>query len=252
MIRAARSLRLVPLVVVAASSLLALKTFGLLLGSNISFSSQRSAHAGEATDTRRPWARDAIGHPDYTGSVAAKADEQKSGSEKPAAAPAAKADAPEAKPPPDGTKFDPDHPAPSAGERAVLESLNQRRQELDARAREIDLRESLLKASEKKVEARLNELKEIEARINATAKKKDEAEAARFKSLVSMYENMKAKDAAKVFDRLDLPVLLEIAGQINPRRMSDILAQMSPQTAEKLTVEIAARSGAVTRPPPTS
>ncbi len=33
---------------------------------------------------------------------------------------------------------------------------------------------------------------------------KDESEAARFKSLVTMYENMKAKDAAKIFDRLDM------------------------------------------------
>jgi flagellar motility protein MotE (MotC chaperone) len=253
MIGAARSLRLVPLVVVAASSLLALKTFGILLDGNSLLSSQRSAQAGEASDTRRPWARDAIGYPDYTGSVAAKADEPKAGAEKPAAAPPGKADALPAKaPPPDGTAIDPDHPAPSAGERAVLESLNQRRQELDARGRELDLRESLLKASEKKVEARLSEVKEIEARITATAKKKDEAEVARFKSLVSMYENMKAKDAAKVFDRLDLPVLLEVASQINPRRMSDILAQMSPQMAERLTTEIAARSGAVSRPPPSS
>ena len=249
MIGAARSLRLVPLVVVATSSLLALKGFGILLGGNSLLGSQRSAHAGE-TEARRPWARDAIGYPDYTGSVAAKADEQKSGAEKPGATPGGKPDAPEAKP--DGTKIDPDHPPPSAGERAVLESLNQRRQELDARARELDLRESLLKANEKKIDARLNEVKEIEGRINATAKKKDEAEAARFKSLFSLYENLKAKDAAKIFDRLDLPVLLEVASQINPRRMSDILAQMSAQTAERLTTEIAARSGAVARPPPTS
>ncbi len=58
-----------------------------------------------------------------------------------------------------------------------------------------------------------------------------------------MYENMKAKDAAKIFDRLDIKVLLEVATQINPRRMSDILAQMSPEAAERLTVELATRAG---------
>ena len=57
-----------------------------------------------------------------------------------------------------------------------------------------------------------------------------------------MYENMKAKDAAKIFDRLDMQVLVEVATQINPRRMSDILAQMTPEAAERLTVELAARS----------
>ena len=58
-----------------------------------------------------------------------------------------------------------------------------------------------------------------------------------------MYENMKPKDAAKVFDRLEMPVLYEIASKIAPRKMSDILGLMSPDTAEKLTVELAKRAG---------
>ena len=51
-----------------------------------------------------------------------------------------------------------------------------------------------------------------------------------------MYENMKAKDAAKVFDRLDMRVLVEVVNAMNPRRMSDILGQMTPEAAERLTV----------------
>ena len=41
-----------------------------------------------------------------------------------------------------------------------------------------------------------------------------------------MYEGMKPKDAAKVFDRLEMSVLFEIASQIAPRKMSDILGLM--------------------------
>jgi flagellar motility protein MotE (MotC chaperone) len=59
-----------------------------------------------------------------------------------------------------------------------------------------------------------------------------------------MYETMKPKDAAKIFDRLDLKVLIEVASQIKPQQMAAILAQMSPETAERLTVELASRSGA--------
>ena len=70
---------------------------------------------------------------------------------------------------------------------------------------------------------------------------KDESDAARLKNLVTMDENMKAKEAAKIFDRLDIRVLLEVATQLNPRRMSDILAQMTPEAAERLTVALAAR-----------
>ena len=58
-----------------------------------------------------------------------------------------------------------------------------------------------------------------------------------------MYEGMKPKDAAKVFDRLEMAVLIEIASQIAPRKMSDIMGLMQPEAAERLTVELARRAG---------
>jgi flagellar motility protein MotE (MotC chaperone) len=58
-----------------------------------------------------------------------------------------------------------------------------------------------------------------------------------------MYETMKPKDAAKIFDRLDVKVVLELASQIKPQRMSEILALMSAEAAERLTIEMATRSG---------
>ena len=169
--------------------------------------------------------------PDITGAVG----EEKAPAQSPAAV--AKGDRPGAKP------QEPTAPvASSRAERAILERLQERRMELDARARDLEMRESLLKAAEKRLDGRLLELKDTEARINAAMAQKDEAEAARFKNLVAMYDNMKAKEAAKIFDRLDTKVLLEVATQLNPRRMSDILAQMAPETAERLTVELAARA----------
>jgi flagellar motility protein MotE (MotC chaperone) len=146
-------------------------------------------------------------------------------------------------PPPENAK-----PQMSAGERAVLESLQQRRQELETRAREMEVRDSLLRAAEKRIEQRLQELKDSEQRATGVAAEKKEAEAAKFKSLVTMYENMKAKDAAKIFDRLDMRVLVEVADAMNPRRMSDVLGLMDPAAAEKLTVELATRSGQIGKP----
>jgi len=148
---------------------------------------------------------------------------------------------------PDVGKAEPmraEQPQPvSPSERAILERLQARRQELEARAREIDIRESLLKATEKRVEARVEELKAIESRIGTATQQKNEAEAARFKGIITMYEGMKPKDAAKVFDRLEMPVLFEIASQIAPRKMADILGLMAPEAAERLTVEMARRAG---------
>jgi flagellar motility protein MotE (MotC chaperone) len=132
---------------------------------------------------------------------------------------------------------------PSASERALLERLQSRRQELDSRARELEIRESMLKAHEQRIEAKVEELKGTESRIEAATKQKDDADAARFKSIVTMYENMKPKDAAKIFDRMDMSVLIDVASRMKPQKMSDVLAQMLPDNAEKLTVELARRSG---------
>jgi flagellar motility protein MotE (MotC chaperone) len=257
--RFVRDLRLIPVVTLAAAALFTLKVSSIVIEGGYTLISSRAALAQglgagvKATDFGMPpaaaledsappkggdlvrsWVRDIYGPPEYTGSVAPKSD---------AAAPAAtdKGAAP------DVSATAPTDPKPSfsPGERAVLESLAQRRQELETRAREIDVRDSLLKAAEKRIEQRLQELKELEARVNGAISKKDEEEAGKFKSLVGMYENMKAKDAAKIFDRLNMRVLIEVVNAMNPRRMSDILGQMTPDVAERLTLEIANRSGAV-------
>ena len=130
----------------------------------------------------------------------------------------------------------------SSGERAILESLHDRRQQLDARNRELDMRESLLKAAEKRVEAKVSELKGVETRVKTEMGDRDKAEAKRLKGLISMYENMKPKDAARIFDRLDMKILVKVSTRIKPRTMSAILAQMTPEAAEQLTVELANRA----------
>jgi flagellar motility protein MotE (MotC chaperone) len=168
--------------------------------------------------------------------------------------PATGAPAPKvAQPPPaiDGTVIPLDGPAlPSGAERVILERLQQRREELDARARELDIRENLIKAAEQRIDAHLAEVKEVESRIKVETDAKDQAEIARFKNLVTMYENMKARDAAKIFDRLDMDVLIKVASQINPRSMADIMAQMTPDVADRLTVELASKAQGPTKNAP--
>jgi flagellar motility protein MotE (MotC chaperone) len=86
-------------------------------------------------------------------------------------------------------------------------------------------------------------MKAVESRISTATEQKTETDTARFKGIITMYEGMKPKDAAKVFDRLEMSVLYEIASQIAPRKMSDILGLMQPESAERLTVELARRAG---------
>ena len=131
---------------------------------------------------------------------------------------------------------------PTGAERAIFERLQQRREELDTRARELDIRESLIQSAEKRMDGGSPNSRMPRDGIKVETEQKNEAETARLKGLVTMYQNMKPRDAAKIFDRLEMDVLLAVASQINPRQMAEILAQMSPDVAEHLTVELASKA----------
>ena len=243
--KSVRDIRIIPVVLVAIFGFAVLKVAGLVIDGGYVFDY-------EPQSTRPSWAQESFNFPggnkteaaaDITGSVDEKPKEEKKegkSGEEAAKPPVA---------PPEVTKSEPGAVIPAQGqplsssERAILERLQTRRQELEARAREIDIRESLLKAAEKRIESKVEEMKAVESRISTTTTQKTEADVARFKGIITMYEGMKPKDAAKVFDRLEMSVLFEIASQIAPRKMSDILGLMSPDAAERLTVEMARRAG---------
>ena len=51
-------------------------------------------------------------------------------------------------------------------------------------------------------------------------------ETGQFAGIVAMYETMKPKDAANIFNELDMEVLLRVAKTMSPRKMAPILAEM--------------------------
>jgi len=264
MMRFIREFRLIPVVLLAAVCLFGLKVLGLVLDggftlADLDFSSPPPpvarldppvAPKGDALGAPRPkgsWAQEMFNYPDVTGSI----DSDKKNDKKPAEGAKTSENKPDAKPAepkpgeikPGGTviQLNPNGPT-SPAERAILERLGERRQELDARARELEIRENLLKSAEKRLDGRVNELKTLEQQNGGSAAKREAEDAAKLKALVTMYENMKAKDAAKIFDRLEMPVLIAVVSQIKPRVMGDIMAQMQPEAAERLTTELASRA----------
>ena len=279
MMRLLREFRLIPIVLVATGCLFALKIVGLMVDGGYLFGSRtmrndnRTISLAPTTQMLEPqtvmldgmapssgqkksWMWAFFGYPDVTSSVnpserdiARPVTVTGSSAAAPPASNVEPLSAATAKPPEiklpivNGQQIQLDGNRPvSAAERAILERLHERRQELDKRARELDIREGLLKESEQRINARMNEIKEIEVKEGTGGRNKEESGMARLKTLAVMYENMKPKDAAKIFDRLDMKVLLDMTSQINPRKMSEILALMSADAAERLTVELASRA----------
>ena len=129
------------------------------------------------------------------------------------------------------------------GEIEILQKLAARRKELEERERQMQMREDLLNASEGRIAKRVDELKSLEDSIGGAAKAREDKKVQELSDLVKMYEAMKAKDAARVFDKLEIGLLAEIARQMNPKKLADVVSKMSADQAEKLTVELANRRG---------
>lgn len=134
-------------------------------------------------------------------------------------------------------------------ERAILESLAERRQVLEERAREMNVREDLLKAAEERIESRIEELRALEAAIGGAAAEEEARRAAQNAALVTMYETMRPKDAARIFNGLELDILIQVVEAMAPRKMADVLAAMDARAAQRVTTEIALRSTGETHQP---
>ncbi len=124
---------------------------------------------------------------------------------------------------------------------AILQSLANRRRKLDEREKQLILQRNLLKAAEKRLETKIAEMKNMEARMSGDEKKKKSSQSERYRKLVEMYSKMKPGDAARIFNRLDVQVLMELVEHMNSRAMASILSAMDPVKAEQLTNEIASQ-----------
>ncbi len=129
----------------------------------------------------------------------------------------------------------------SPAEVELLQGLSKRRTELDQRSDELDQRELLLKAAEQRVQEKIDKLQQMQAQIDTTIGKVDEQEDERLKSLVHIYETMKPAEAARVFEQLDMPVLLQLMTRMKDQKTAPIMAAMAVDKAKALTLALAER-----------
>src|SRR5579872_1186790 len=151
--------RLLPVVMLAASALLAVKLIDLWEGGSAAI----AATLGQETQSAKP--------------LAAAADPP-AASDKPGGPPPAP---PPATPAPNAAKRDPLQMSPE--EISELQQLSARRIELDKRAGELSEREVLMKAAEKRLDEKIAKLQAIEKAIEGSVKQRNDEEDARVQSL---------------------------------------------------------------------
>ena len=220
-----KPVKFLPLVALAAFSLLALKLAGLMLGEEYMVTGSRSSVAKAI--------------PDSDPGAESKANNKQSGSDKKAGE----------KPKPNRVKKKKGPPKDvlslgredhrTNAEIDLLTSLSKRRKQLDQRETELLMRVNLIKAAEKRVEQRIATLKKLDSKIQHYAKMQKDEKVAQYNRLVKMYSSMKPKGAALIFNELDKKVLLGIIQNMKPQPMSAILAAMAPAKAREITISLA-------------
>ncbi len=222
-----KTIRFLPLVALAAFSLLGLKLAGMMFGEGFVPTGTSASIAKETPKEGQK--KDAKASQKKSGNNADKSLAAKRiGAQKPAA-------------PKDITNLRGDEYC-TKSEVILLASLSKRRVQLDRRENDMTLQLNLIKAAQKGIDDRIKILKSLEAKIQRFAKRQREQKKNQYGRLVKMYAAMKPAGAAIIFNELDQKVLLGILTNMKPQAMSAILAAMSPVKAREVTMAMAGNS----------
>lgn len=130
----------------------------------------------------------------------------------------------------------------SVSEMEMLQSLSQRRGEIEAKEKTINERILFLEATEKRVNSKIEELANVQKQIEslkaeiqqiAASYKKEEDE--KVQSLVRIYETMKPKEAAVIFNQLDNTILIQVLSKMKEAKSAVIMANMDPVKTRVVT-----------------
>ena len=120
----------------------------------------------------------------------------------------------------------------------LLKELAKRREKLEKDKKDLNVREQVLKATENKIDQKVVDLKLLQSQLEDLMKQYDQKENSKILSLVKIYETMKPKDAAKIFNELEMPVLLKVVSNMKEIRVAPVIASMDTVKARELSIEL--------------
>ena len=121
----------------------------------------------------------------------------------------------------------------------LLQNLAKRRDELDQREKDLEVKSAVLDATEKRIDDKISDMKTLQAQLSKVVADYQQQQGTEIRSLVKIYENMKPTDAAAIFNEMDMPILLEVIDKMNERKVAPVLAGMDPKKARDVTQELA-------------
>lgn len=131
---------------------------------------------------------------------------------------------------------------PDAGTAALLSALREREARLAEREAKAADHEQALKLAGEEIDAKLADLVQAEEQLAATIAQADQAADKDVTALVTMYETMKPKDAARLFGEMEPDFAAGFLARMRPDAGAAILAGLDPDKAYSISVVLAGRN----------
>ncbi len=123
----------------------------------------------------------------------------------------------------------------------LLQALSQRRIEIESREKALEFHKEMLFVTEKRIDQKIKDLQKIEKFISTLIIEHDEQQKKKLASLVKIYETMKPKSAAAIFETLDLKIVLDVAELMKEAKLALVLEVLTPERAKQITTELRIR-----------
>lgn len=137
--------------------------------------------------------------------------------------------------------FNADPQSFTPSELELLQRLAERRKVIEAQAQELQAREAMLQAAETRIDGKIAELQQLEQTLTELVAEADAQQQEKTQQLVRIYGAMKPKDAARIFNDLDMPILLTVVENMKENKVAPILSQMEAMKATSVTEALSAR-----------
>ena len=124
----------------------------------------------------------------------------------------------------------------------LLARLRAREQDLTRREEELDLRDKTLEKLSQEIGARLEELSAAEETLRQTMAIADSAAENDLENLTKVYENMKPKDAAVLFEAMEPSFAAGFLGRMQTASAAQILSGLSPEKAYAISLTLSGRN----------
>lgn len=113
-----------------------------------------------------------------------------------------------------------------------LQKLVERKEQLDAREAELARMETELAAQKEELEKKMKSMDETRTGISTLLQDRTTQDQSKVDTLVQVYSNMKAAQAAKVLESMDEDLAVEIIGKMKKKNAAEVLNLMKPEKAQ--------------------